>query len=615
MSCGNESKDYLRIYYEDSLKCLDVLEEKYPFRGRESVALLYFKSEEEYVSFLTNLSVYVSPTVSDLVEDFCNNGNFSSLARAKEIISSRKNKIKEAIDKNFIDSFNNNGICKPIDDIGAFYRFLVCSKHLNWWEISRLIGIAIHFNSEYAKKNATHNIKNIEVINKLAKFYNEDGSVVLNDSNAWQLISNLWSDIGYYGDCEEFVQLMNLLLGDEFLGTEPVIFSETLGEGVATPKEKQCNGNLFLSASWLLITGLENAIDDYYRKNHSDEKSTLDKAFDQWLRYMRKNGDGTVDSNTKIIVLEQVFYMALKEILKKKEVPVPEVYYENVSIYGSKGGIMGAALCVLDDKEHETMTNFILSTASNEDIEEVLSSSEYKDFVALMKKLVVQRIKKKKSIYAATFDEALNQQETCSSKAGKYSYVGLFQAEEQKFINELNAIYNERTGEVIGLPENSIYEFLKRLMLMPISIYDDRKKKKIKTELMAGFSSILGKESVLWALDEKSRNIYLVAKKISDAFDGGKFSVVQGTDENLEISIADDKSVVVSLDECAVISEYVTRLDDAYSNASMRDDFNWEDWEELLDDVTASIDELTKLLQSKGIDFNLVSVLVRSKNQ
>ena len=47
----------------------------------------------------------------------------------------------------------------------------------------------------------------------------------------------------------------------------------------------------------------------------------------------------------------------------------------------------------------------------------------------------------------------------------------------------------------------------------------------------------------------------------------------------------------------------------------MRDDFNWEDWEELLDDVTASIDELTKLLQSKGIDFNLVSVLVRSKNQ
>ena len=266
MSCGNVSKDYLRIYYEDSLKCLDVLEEKYPFRGRESVALLYFKSEEEYVSFLTNLSVYVSPTVSDLVADFCKNGHFSSLARAKEIISSRKNKIKEAIDKNFIDSFNNNGICEPIDDIGAFYRFLVCSKHLNWWEISRLIGIAIHFNSEYAKKNATHNIKNIEVINKLAKFYNEDGSVVLNDSNAWQLISNLWSDIGYNSDCEEFVQLMNLLLGEEFLGTDPVIFSETLGEGVANPKEKQCEGNLFLSASWLLITGLENAIDDYYRK-------------------------------------------------------------------------------------------------------------------------------------------------------------------------------------------------------------------------------------------------------------------------------------------------------------------------------------------------------------
>ena len=610
MSCGNVSKDYLRIYYEDSLKCLDVLEETYPFRGRESVALLYFKSVEEYVSFLTNLSVYVSPTVSDLVEDFCNNGNFSSLARAKEIISSRKNKIKEAIDKKFIDSFNNNGICKPIDDIGVFYRFLVCSKHLNWWEISRLIGIAIHFNSEYFKQNATHNIKNIEVINKLAKFYNEDGSVVLNDSNAWQLISNLWSDIGCNGDCEEFVQLMNLLLGDEFLGTEPVIFSETLGEGVATPKEKQCNGNLFLSASWLLITGLENAIDDYYRKNHSDEKSTLDKAFDQWLRYMRKNGDVIVDSNTKIIVLEQVYHMRLEEILKMSGVPVSETYFERVLAYGERGGIMGDALCVLDDKEQETMTNFILFIAYNKDIDEVLSSGEYKDFVALMKKLVGSRIQEKKRIYVATFAEALEQSAT---NLPRYSYGGLFPAEEQRFINELNAIYNERTGEVIGLPENSIYEFLKRLMLMPISIYDDRKKKKIKTELMAGFSSILGKESVLWALDEKSRSIYLVAKNIKDALDNEKFSVVQDSDENLEISFADDRRIVVSLDECAVISECVTRLDDAYSNASMIDGFNEEDWDFLFNDVTTHIEELKELLKSKGIDFNLFAPKVKEK--
>lgn len=94
--------------------------------------------------------------------------------------------------QNIINAFENDKIKDPINQINELIVKLKFTS-LNIEEISRIIGMAIVFNSKYAKRNKNHSIDNIDIINQLAEYYNEDGT------------------FKYNNDTETFENLMELL--------------------------------------------------------------------------------------------------------------------------------------------------------------------------------------------------------------------------------------------------------------------------------------------------------------------------------------------------------------------------------------------------------------------
>ena len=82
-------------------------------------------------------------------------------------------------ERTYISALGCNGFNKPINDLEAFYNFLLEVKGISYSDISRLIGLFIKFNSDWAKSHSNHNIKNIDTIMKLAEFYTVNGSVML----------------------------------------------------------------------------------------------------------------------------------------------------------------------------------------------------------------------------------------------------------------------------------------------------------------------------------------------------------------------------------------------------------------------------------------------------
>ena len=84
------------------------------------------------------------------------------------------------ITQNIINAFENDKIKDPINDIEELFKQIRFTS-LTSDEISRIIGMAISFNSNYAKRNKKHNIKNIDIIEKLAQYYNQDGTFKYNE--------------------------------------------------------------------------------------------------------------------------------------------------------------------------------------------------------------------------------------------------------------------------------------------------------------------------------------------------------------------------------------------------------------------------------------------------
>lgn len=198
-----------------------------------------------------------------------------------------------------------------------------------------------------------------------------------------------------------------------------------------------------------------------------------------------------------------------------------------------------------------------------------------------------------------------------------YKINSLFNAGEQKFINMLEACFNERSGEVKQLPSCSIYDFLDDLMLMSPKIYDDKTKKRIKTEFTAGVTELIGKPSVLWAIAEEERNICLTAQAINE-----KCSKIRVSSEVYEVAIScengehqtsEGEKLVVSLskDEYEEISRHISELKCAWDN--LLDGYNQDDWEVVYPEVSSRIEELRAFFRAKGINSELFAPKVRVK--
>lgn len=80
------------------------------------------------------------------------------------------------ITQNIINSFDNDKVKDPINNMQILSNSLGYSK-LTFEEQIKILGMAIYFNSQYAKKKKSHNIENIEAMHTLAEnYFNQDGS-------------------------------------------------------------------------------------------------------------------------------------------------------------------------------------------------------------------------------------------------------------------------------------------------------------------------------------------------------------------------------------------------------------------------------------------------------
>lgn len=99
------------------------------------------------------------------------------------------------ITQNIINAFENDKIKDPINDVNELYSKIKYTS-LTAEEINKIIGMTIFFNSQYASKHKNHHIKNIDIINKLTQYYNQDGSFKYNEDIATfqNLIESLFEE-------------------------------------------------------------------------------------------------------------------------------------------------------------------------------------------------------------------------------------------------------------------------------------------------------------------------------------------------------------------------------------------------------------------------------------
>ena len=117
---------------------------------------------------------------------------------------------KEYIEtQSIINAYENDKIKEPINNITILF-IQIANTNLTTEEISQIIGMAIFFNSQYAKKHPNHKIEEIDTIHKLAVYYNQDGTFKFNEDI--QTFSNLIKslDIISLDEIETLHRILNL---------------------------------------------------------------------------------------------------------------------------------------------------------------------------------------------------------------------------------------------------------------------------------------------------------------------------------------------------------------------------------------------------------------------
>lgn len=80
-----------------------------------------------------------------------------------------------------INAFDNEKVISPLQDLFILIYHLRCAD-LSIEEKSRILGMAIYFDSQYALKHKSFHIKDINAIHALKEYYNQDGTFKYNEN-------------------------------------------------------------------------------------------------------------------------------------------------------------------------------------------------------------------------------------------------------------------------------------------------------------------------------------------------------------------------------------------------------------------------------------------------
>lgn len=98
---------------------------------------------------------------------------FSSMAK---MLRSYYNYLQKSI-----NAFDNEKVISPLQDLFILIYHLRCAD-LSIEEKSRILGMAIYFDSQYALKHKSFRIKDINAIHALKEYYNQDGTFKYNEN-------------------------------------------------------------------------------------------------------------------------------------------------------------------------------------------------------------------------------------------------------------------------------------------------------------------------------------------------------------------------------------------------------------------------------------------------
>lgn len=210
------------------------VKEEFKFRKVSGAGNLMSSSFVDGEEFLENRYLSKDDSIDSIFMNFVNNDNnidYSiKLAAIRIILECLIKVLKNVLVDitNIINSIDVDKVKLPVEDIGKLYRFLIM---FNTKEnvINQLLGMSIYLNNEYADKNKNHKIKNIDLINKFARYYNMDGTFKqpkLDNDEFSCLLSELKDNsFNYFKMLVELFKVIKLIEPDFFKGID-VSFNE-----------------------------------------------------------------------------------------------------------------------------------------------------------------------------------------------------------------------------------------------------------------------------------------------------------------------------------------------------------------------------------------------------
>ena len=244
---------------------------------------LYFRSvrgEEAYSFLKENEELEQNDSISEMLMKYAN-GDLRQAIKLSELylkfnilIMIIKEYIKDI--NSLITAIDNNKVKAPIKDIGILYSNLILLR-MSDKDIYKIMESAITFNKKYATKNINHTIKDIELINELAKYY--DGT--LKQEKSLEVLLNKLKDNSL--DYFRKILLINNLIW--LINGMPKELIKDFYIKLPTMKYvNKCMINLFDNLNE------DNIVDSISKENQLIIKNE-DVEFYKYLRQFYKNGE------------------------------------------------------------------------------------------------------------------------------------------------------------------------------------------------------------------------------------------------------------------------------------------------------------------------------------
>ena len=574
--------------------------------------------KDEFNSLLIVASNIISGDNGDfawLVRDIFNGPDSARINEINAKIESEILKLKsweldsapsDDVDKKFI-TIIKNGFQEPVDDVAAFYEFLFGLDTLSANDISRLVGMAIYYNSEYAKNNGDHNIKNIEIIHKLARFYNANGAIVDSDDELKSYLCLYESDGSDSRDNklqndDGFVTLMDSLLAKSFFNSDFREFPDTK----------------IFSSFWLYIFGLENYMDDDFESRYSQEFKIDSLGLTGNSKELALR-DRFLKLCSKISRLEAFYYIVLGSRFKLNGISLKEEVYSSVRSFFSDFET------VLNVDERKKALTFLEQTSSYQ--RDIVETSSFKAFVEMFNDLVKSRFELRRELYSV-----LSKGEVKPVEKQPDFHLEDGEAGKQKFINEFVACYDIDSHQVKKLPSDiSIFEFLRQMYEY---LGCAKEFFEVRDGFVKGVVERLGSNIdsfVLWLLSEEERNIcltsFMILDKVNKHFgikNGGEIPMFPSWELKIDLgSEAPDDSLesgcLITSDEyfnlfCLASSVWQIELSEDFLKTAFNGQVDWDEWNKMNVGLLQNLLNVKSIFGSKGINFQKTALKYKRSN-